>query len=161
MASRDEHCAVDVRHLGEAFLNVHIWLDAFFKTEGATHRKHRHHWEGIEAARILFGDQGAMAARLHIMLDMGHVPKQSEWASSFIHLADTWYRIDEMGRLLTYLEKHKTANLERPSIAYCGIVACSGCGGENREQRLIDVEGKFLCPECGAENMIRDWRIEL
>ncbi len=66
MASFEEHCA-DCRHeLGEDFAHVHKWLDALFKVLGPKHRSARHHTDGVEQVREMWGDRAALAAEIHI-----------------------------------------------------------------------------------------------
>ena len=63
--------------LGKPFEEVHRWLDEFAGRScyGMRHRKLRHHLSGIEQVRELWGDQAAVAARLHIIADL----KQEGW----------------------------------------------------------------------------------
>jgi hypothetical protein len=69
---REEHEEESIRLFGKPFTEVHQWLDAFAGTPeyGFRHRKVRHHEKGIEEARKLFGDEGAEAARQHIISDL-------------------------------------------------------------------------------------------
>ncbi len=71
MASSEEHCADCCRELGEEFDHVHEWLDALFKVLGSKHRSARHHKGGVEQVRIMWGDQAARAAEIHIRKDCG------------------------------------------------------------------------------------------
>jgi hypothetical protein len=65
--------------LGESFENVNIWMDEYFAQYGPTHRRFRHHREGIEQARELFGEQGAVAAAIHILRDCRHIPRKEDY----------------------------------------------------------------------------------
>lgn len=77
MASFEEHCA-DCRHaLGEDFPQVHHWLDALYKVMGPKHRSARHHTDGVEQVRKMWGDRAARAAEIHIVRDCGKVPSAS------------------------------------------------------------------------------------
>ena len=62
---------------GRAWTEVHLWLDEFAGTAeyGMRHRRKRHHKAGIREAERLFGEEGALAARLHIMSDL----KEEGW----------------------------------------------------------------------------------
>ena len=72
----EDHCAECVRVLGEAFEDVHRWLDEYAATPlGARHRRRRHHLAGIEEVRRRWGDQAAEAARLHVIADL----KEEGW----------------------------------------------------------------------------------
>jgi hypothetical protein len=70
MPGHKQHCEDCERQLGQPFPEVHAWLDAFYDGDGALeHRAARHHMEGVEEVRRLWGDDAARAAVLHIMLD--------------------------------------------------------------------------------------------
>lgn len=80
----EDHCKECVNILGKPFREVHLWLDEFAKNYSLDkkykHRKFRHHKEGIEEARMLFGDDGAKAAQLHILSDhQGYLPSKSDY----------------------------------------------------------------------------------
>lgn len=72
-----EHCAESVRLFGKPYGQVHEWLDAFAGSRefGMRHRRKRHHLNGIEEVRGLWGDEAAEAARLHIVSDL----KEEGW----------------------------------------------------------------------------------
>lgn len=72
MASFDQHCAEASQQFGQPFAEVHLWLDEFAgqPPHGMRHRKKRHHLAGIEEVRKLWGDEGAEAARQHIITDL-------------------------------------------------------------------------------------------
>jgi DNA-binding GntR family transcriptional regulator len=72
MASFEAHCEQCVKEMGEAFQEVHLWLDTFFGQEpyGTRHRHLRHHLEGIAEVRRKWGDKAAMAAEIHIRQDL-------------------------------------------------------------------------------------------
>lgn len=59
------------------FEEIHRWLDALAGTAefGFRHRHKRHHLQGIEEVRKLFGPQAALAARQHIESDL----RQEGW----------------------------------------------------------------------------------
>jgi len=69
MAYLHEHCADCQKLLGREWKEVHLWLDALFKEYGQDHRCHRHHVEGIEETRRMWGDEAAVAAKIHIIVD--------------------------------------------------------------------------------------------
>ena len=66
--------------MGREFEYVHRWLDAtardYFPWVG--HRQIRHHKEGVEEIRKLWGDEAAKAAEMHIITDEGKVPTKEE-----------------------------------------------------------------------------------
>ena len=72
MPSFTQHCTETTAVLGEAFAEVHLWLNEFAGKlpYGIRHRKLRHHASGIEQVRKLWGDEAAEAARLHIIADL-------------------------------------------------------------------------------------------
>ena len=67
-----DHCHKCTAELGEPFSEVHLWLDKFFGKEpyGTRHRYLRHHREGIEQVRKMWGDKSAIAAEIHIRQDL-------------------------------------------------------------------------------------------
>jgi len=79
MASFEDHCFIDERHLGRRYPLVHRWLDEFFVKRGNAHRRERHHQEGVEEVRTKWGHDAARSAELHIIIDMGHVPTMADW----------------------------------------------------------------------------------
>ena len=74
--TRKEHCKECLEKLGNDWNKVHAWLDAFAWKyfPNATHRQIRHHTEGVEEVRKMWGDEAAKAAELHIIADEGYVP---------------------------------------------------------------------------------------
>ncbi len=77
MASRKVHCKDCVERLGKTFSRVHKWLDGLALQMATAdgfdprHRIYRHHREGVEHIRRLYGDRAAEAAEIHIMRDFG------------------------------------------------------------------------------------------
>ena len=81
MASRKEHCKETLEKLGKDWNEVHAWLDGLACIKGQlnlNHRRWRHHDEGIEEIREMYGDEAAEAARIHIVRDFGRVPSRGE-----------------------------------------------------------------------------------
>jgi len=85
MPSFDYHCEECVRKLGKPFEEVHKWLDEFFMAKWlpllkkTRHRQFRHHKEGIEQVRKMWGNEAAKAAEIHIRadLDSDNYPKDN------------------------------------------------------------------------------------
>ena len=67
----DEHAADCLKALGEEYRHVHAWLDEMYHLTPGTafHRAYRHHEEGVEEVRARWGDEAAVAARIHIQAD--------------------------------------------------------------------------------------------
>jgi hypothetical protein len=84
MASLAQHNSDCVKFLGESFDDVNRWIDEYFSQHGPTHRKFRHHREGIEEARDLFGDRAAFAAAIHILRDCRHIPRKRDYESGYV-----------------------------------------------------------------------------
>jgi len=84
MASIAQHKADCQRFLGDDFEKVNRWMDELFAVYGPYHRKMRHHTEGIEQARSLFGDEGASAAAIHILRDCRHIPRREDYDSGIV-----------------------------------------------------------------------------
>ena len=76
----EEHEHESLALFGVAWTEVHLWLDEFAGRPevGMHHRQFRHHRAGIHEAEKLFGKDGAMAARMHIMSDL----KEEGWKES-------------------------------------------------------------------------------
>jgi len=83
MAKFEEHCEDCVKELGEPFKEVHSWLDELASPlGGCSHRRERHHLEGIEKIRSMWGDKAAEAGKIHILKDLffwGEVPSKDEY----------------------------------------------------------------------------------
>lgn len=89
----EKHCEESLKTFGKEFKKVHRWLDYFYSNEGidekgifcsfigqAMHRKVRHHQEGIEKCRKIFGEESVGVAEQHIKSDtFGYVPKKSDY----------------------------------------------------------------------------------
>ncbi|MHB8150294.1 MAG: DUF6915 family protein [Desulfobulbia bacterium] len=86
MAYLYEHCADCRRLLGNEWKEVHKWLDALYKEYGQSHRCHRHHAEGIEEVRKMWGDEAAIAAKIHIIVDCWSIPSQANYESGQVNV---------------------------------------------------------------------------
>ena len=75
-----DHCKECLRRLGRDWKEVHLWLDEFAKDfpDWMGHRQIRHHDEGVEEVRAIWGDEAADAARIHIIQDEGAIPTRQE-----------------------------------------------------------------------------------
>jgi hypothetical protein len=155
MAKRGWHVFIDRKHLGREFDEVHAWLDHFYQSHGGFHRRFRHHREGVEEVRGMWGDEAARAAELHILLDMGHVPTQSDWAKR------TSATMDATGRRAHYLDRYPVASEQcHASIYYFLKLSCEECE-QVTEHCLLDViEGSFACAACQLVRKEPDYRIE-
>lgn len=79
-----EHCLESELTFGKKYEEVHLWLDEFAKnysfSDKYKHRKFRHHKEGVEQARQIFGDIGALVAEQHIRSDNeGYLPEKKDY----------------------------------------------------------------------------------
>lgn len=87
MSSRKEHCEECEKNLGKPYEEVHRWLDGLaFPKKGflnLNHRRYRHHDEGVEYIRGLYGDDAALAAIMHIKADFGIVPTRKQVEDEF------------------------------------------------------------------------------
>ena len=84
MASYKEHCADCKEALGKDWSVVHRWLDECYKLMPGNllHRGFRHHTEGVEKVRAMWGDDAALAAEIHIKRDfpgLEGVPTVEDW----------------------------------------------------------------------------------
>jgi hypothetical protein len=61
---------MSIKAFGQPYTEVHLWLDEFFASLGARHRRKRHHLKGIEEVRRRWGDRAADAAKQHIIDDL-------------------------------------------------------------------------------------------
>jgi len=99
MASRKQHCRECKEKFGKDFDHVHKWLDGLCcKWEDEVqyldlnHRRHRHHEEGLEKLREMFGDEAYEAGKLHLMTDFGRIPKEAEYKNT----ASKWMKWEEV-----------------------------------------------------------------
>jgi hypothetical protein len=86
MAYLYEHCADCKRLLGNEWKEVHKWLDACYKEYGQSHRRHRHHAEGIEDIRKMLGDEAALAAKIHIIVDCWGIPNKADYDTGRVNV---------------------------------------------------------------------------
>ena len=84
MASFAQHTQDCRRFLGADFAEVNRWIDQYFETYGPSHRKFLHHREGVEQAREIFGDSGAIAAAIHILRDCRHIPSKQDYDLGYV-----------------------------------------------------------------------------
>jgi hypothetical protein len=81
MASRKEHNRECLEKLGNEWNCVNKWIDECgnkVNFEGVAcldinHHWYRHHKEGVEEVRKMWGEDAARAAKLHILRDMGKI----------------------------------------------------------------------------------------
>ena len=92
MASFEEHCKDCENELGDRHEKVNRWLDELFARLGFSvkHRDARHHRDGIEEVRRMWGDDAARAAEIHVSRDFhGWIPKNSQevqdWRMGVVH----------------------------------------------------------------------------
>jgi len=82
MAHIEQHCYDCLEILGKEFKEVHEWLDEFFFPEGGScnvfHRKFRHHQEGLNEIKTLFGKDAVVAGVIHILRDCPGIAKDIE-----------------------------------------------------------------------------------
>jgi len=93
MASLEQHVKDCTEFLGDGYTQVNRWIDEYFASLGPKHRRIRHHKEGIEEARLLFGEKGALAAIVHILRDCRHIPERGDYESGIVDalgLKKTW-----------------------------------------------------------------------
>ncbi|MGV1098731.1 DUF6915 family protein [Thiovibrio sp. JS02] len=85
MAYLHEHCFDCKQRLGKEWKEVHKWLDALFAEYGAAHRCHRHHTEGIEEIRRMWGDEAAIAAKIHVLVDCWGIPSRADYENGWVN----------------------------------------------------------------------------
>jgi len=80
MSTFEAHCDESSIRFGQAFEEVHRWLDEFQGTPKyrMRHRRVRHHEAGIREATALFGELAGEVARQHIIDDL----KEEGWTES-------------------------------------------------------------------------------
>ena len=66
----EEHFHQSTVFFGEAFEEVHRWLDEFAGKTTFRHRRLRHHQEGIQQIIAMYGEKAGKVARLHIVSDL-------------------------------------------------------------------------------------------
>lgn len=86
MAYLHEHCYDCKQALGRDWKEVHRWLDELFQKLGQAHRCARHHVEGIEEVRRMWGDEAALAAKIHIIVDCWGIPSKADYESGAVNV---------------------------------------------------------------------------
>lgn len=84
MGYQHEHEYDCKRLLGQPWSEVHEWLDELFVYFGPSHRCYRHHIEGIETVRQKWGDEAALAAKIHILVDCWGIPSKEDYENEFV-----------------------------------------------------------------------------
>lgn len=84
MASYEEHCEDCEKILGHQWCVVHRWLDEMYKYDPGNlmHRAYRHHAEGINKVKEMWGEEAALAAEIHIRRDfpgLDRIPTVKDW----------------------------------------------------------------------------------
>lgn len=85
MAYLHEHCQDCKERLGREWREVHQWLDGLYAVHGHDHRQHRHHAEGVEEVRSLWGDEAALAAQIHIIVDCWGIPAKADYETGRVN----------------------------------------------------------------------------
>lgn len=80
-----EHCQDCKDRLGREWLEVHQWLDGLYAVHGHDHRQHRHHAEGVEEIRGMWGDEAALAAQIHIIVDCWGIPAKADYETGRVN----------------------------------------------------------------------------
>ena len=73
----EAHCQDSLKLFGDRFEQVHKWLDAYAGKLGIgmKHRRFRHHQEGIDIIKSLYGEAADLEALRHIKQDL----KEDGW----------------------------------------------------------------------------------
>lgn len=79
MATFEQHCLDCEKLLGNRHEDVNRWVDGLFWKLGPRHRRMRHNTHGVRLAGELFGPEGAKAAIVHIVRDVGAVPNERDY----------------------------------------------------------------------------------
>lgn len=82
-----EHCKQCEQVLGKQWGVVHRWLDEYARTSypSKAHRAIRHHKEGVEEVKKMWGDEAVKAAEMHIRADLecDEIPTEKEISEQF------------------------------------------------------------------------------
>lgn len=74
--NQSQHEKACRERFGEAFPEVHAFLDQYFKlTRSMSHRVILHHQRGIEMVVQKFGEEVRGPAEQHIEMDLGYIPE--------------------------------------------------------------------------------------
>lgn len=77
-----EHCKRAEEKFGKPWHVVHRWLDEFAQQDLVSHRRARHHKDGVDEIRKMWGDEAAAVAEQHIaddMKDYGGIIPEAIW----------------------------------------------------------------------------------
>ena len=76
------HSESSKKKYGEAYLEVHEFLDQYSEKFEGEHRKVYHHRKGIQIVKDKFGAEAVKIAEEHIKEDLGMVPENHEYFKS-------------------------------------------------------------------------------
>ena len=79
MAKFEQHCTDCHIILGKKYEEVNRWVDGLFWKYGTRPQAYRHNMHGVREAQKLFGPEGAKAAIVHIVRDIGKVPHERDY----------------------------------------------------------------------------------
>jgi hypothetical protein len=85
MAYLHEHCADCLRIIGQEWHEIHKWVDEFSGQYREDHRRYRHHAEGVEEVRLIWGDEAALAAQIHIIVDCWSIPDKIDYETGRVN----------------------------------------------------------------------------
>jgi hypothetical protein len=146
MASFQQHCGDCERFLGDRCEDVNIWIDEYFKTHGPSHRRFRHHREGMWEATALFGERGKQAAAIHILRDCRNIPTRGDYESG---------RVDPLGLLknwpvsayVRYEEQDFTALVMNTIVGAQGTVLWAFINPESALTQFLSGISRYSLPE--------------
>ena len=151
-AEHEERC---IKVLGKPFSEVHTFLDQFFRTYGGLpHRLILHHRLGIELIGVMMGPDAALAAKQHVLDDMGRLPAGPEEHMGRHEYMPSRYEFDviraDMERMLGYVPDFPASyeKLNRNLKCSCGYP------GPMIRFRKFEQDWQFTCPWCQSPLLV-------
>lgn len=149
-AEHEERC---VKVLGKPFSEVHTFLDQFFRTyRGLPHRLILHHRLGVELVGILMGFDAALAAKQHVLDDMGRLPAGPEEHMGRHEYMPSRYEFDviraDMEKMLGYIPDFSAIFEKKNRNLTC---SCGYPGPMIRFRKFVEQDlgdWEYLCPWC-------------
>ncbi len=101
MSSRKAHNRECLMILGEEYDNVNAWMDGLACDHGLlniNHRRYRHHKEGVEEVRAMWGNGAARAAEIHIENDFGGWIPTRQQVEQMYSAKPEYMRFEDIGK---------------------------------------------------------------
>ena len=108
-----EHARSCIELFGAPFDEIHSFLDQFWAKYRISHRRLLHHWLGIELIVKQFGKEARAPAELHIIQDLGCIPRTWIDHDPFTVYLERWDREQQEEELVRLYGQEKYDEVTR------------------------------------------------